>query len=49
MNLEKFREILEFSRRAGFREFYLWGVEWWYWELVKNNDNSLWNEARELF
>ena len=29
MNLQKFREILEFGRKAGFNEFYLWGVEWW--------------------
>jgi len=49
MNLEKFREIIEFSSKTGFREFYLWGVEWWYWEREANNDNSLWNEARLLF
>ena len=49
MNLEKFREILEFSRKAGFREFYLWGVEWWHWEREVNNDASIWNEARALF
>ncbi len=49
MNLEKFREILEFSRQAGFKEFYLWGVEWWYWEREVNNDPSIWNEAKSLF
>ena len=49
MNLEKFREILEFSRQAGFKEFYLWGVEWWYWEKEINGDDSLWNEAEKLF
>jgi len=49
MNLEKFREIIEFSSKTGFSEFYLWGVEWWYWEREANNDNSLWNEARLLF
>lgn len=49
MNLTKFREILEFSRQAGFKEFYLWGVEWWYWEMEVNDDPSLWNEAKTLF
>ncbi|OGF25701.1 hypothetical protein A2303_06900 [Candidatus Falkowbacteria bacterium RIFOXYB2_FULL_47_14] len=49
MNLQKFREILEFSRQSGFREFYLWGVEWWYWEKTINNNDDLWNEARGLF
>ena len=49
MNLVKFREILEFSRRAGFREFYLWGVEWWAWERTVNHNEELWNEAKKLF
>ena len=49
MNLEKFREILEFGRRAGFKEFYLWGVEWWYWEREVNGDSGMWEEARLLF
>lgn len=49
MNLEKFKEILEYSRLAGFREFYLWGVEWWYWEREVGNDDSLWEEAKRLF
>lgn len=49
MNLEKFKEILEFSRQAGFKEFYLWGVEWWYWERAVNNNPAIWNEAGKLF
>ncbi len=49
MNLEKFRDILEFSRQAGFQEFYLWGVEWWLWEKEVNNNPALWDEARKLF
>ncbi len=49
MNLQKFREILEFGRKTGFNEFYLWGVEWWYWEKEVNNNPSLWEEARKLF
>jgi len=49
MNLQKFKEILEFSRLAGFREFYLWGVEWWYWEREVNGNGKIWEEARKLF
>jgi len=49
MNLAKFREIIDFSRATGFKEFYLWGVEWWYWEKEVNGDASLWEEARGLF
>ena len=25
------REHVEYAQRTGFDEFYLWGVEWWYW------------------
>lgn len=49
MNLEKFKDILEFSRQAGFKEFYLWGVEWWYWEKIKNNNPAIWEEAKKIF
>jgi len=49
MNLAKFQDILEYSRQAGFKEFYLWGVEWWYWEKEVNGDPALWNEAKKLF
>ena len=49
MNLEKFRDILEFARLSGFREFYLWGVEWWWWEKEVNGDGSMWEEAKKLF
>ena len=49
MDLEKFRDMMKFARRTGFREFYLWGVEWWYWEKEKNNNPEVWNTARTLF
>jgi hypothetical protein len=49
MDLEKFRNIVEFARQTGFKEFYLWGVEWWYWEKEKNNDPSILEEAKKLF
>jgi len=49
MNLEKFQAILEYGRQAGFKEFYLWGVEWWYWEREVNGDPAVWNTAKELF
>ncbi|MDD5032048.1 MAG: cellulase family glycosylhydrolase [Patescibacteria group bacterium] len=49
MDLQKFREILDFARLAGFKEFYLWGAEWWYWEKEANHNPALWNEAKKLF
>ncbi len=49
MNLKKFKEMIGFSSKTGFREFYLWGVEWWYWEKEKNNNPEMWEEAKKLF
>jgi len=49
MNSEKFTEILEFARQTGFQEFYLWGVEWWYWEKETQNNPLLWEKAKKLF
>jgi len=48
MNLEKFKDMIEFARQTGFRQFYLWGVEWWYWEL-KQGRPEVWQYARTLF
>jgi hypothetical protein len=49
MDLEKFQDIIKFSAKTGFKEFYLWGVEWWYWEKETQNNSGLWEEARKLF
>lgn len=49
MNLEKFKEMIEFSSKTGFREFYLWGAEWWYWEKQGHGDPRIWEEAKKLF
>lgn len=49
MNLEKFMEITDFARRAGFDKLYFWGVEWWYWEKVTQNNPALWDFARTLY
>ncbi len=49
MNLEQFRENIEFAKKTGFKEFYLWGAEWWHWMKEKQNKSEIWNEARKLF
>ena len=49
MSLQKFKDIIEFSRQAGFQKFYLWGVEYWYWEKEYNNNDGMWEEAKILF
>lgn len=49
MDMEKFREIRELARLSGFKEIYLWGVEYWYWEKEKNGEPQYWEEAKKLF
>lgn len=49
MDLPKLRKMLEFGRQAGFQEFYLWGVEWWYWEKETKNNPVYWQEAKKIF
>jgi len=49
MSLTKFKEIIEFSHQAGFRTFYLWGAEWWYWEKEMKNQPVYWEYAKTLF
>ncbi len=48
MNIQRFYDNVEFARRVGFSEVYLWGVEWWYW-IRERGDSSFWNAARNLF
>lgn len=48
MSIEKFNNVLEYTRQAGFNKGYLWGVEWWYWRKVKG-DSRFWDRAKELF
>lgn len=49
MDLEKFKEIIDYTQRTGFDEVYLWGAEWWYWLKEKHNNDTIWQEAQKLF
>ncbi len=49
MNLEQFKYNIEFAKRTGLKEFYLWGGEWMYWMKEVQNKPEIWNEARKLF
>lgn len=49
MNAEMFDDRVEFAKNTGMRQIDLWGAEWWYWRLVKADDPSLWQAAKETF
>lgn len=43
MNLKMLRNNLEFAKRAGFDEIYIWGVEWWYWLKEEKANSEFWD------
>lgn len=49
MNLEYFKENIEFARNTGLKDFYLWGVEWWFWLREEYRKPEIWEEAKKLF
>ncbi len=49
MDLEQFKKNIEFAKETGFKKFYLWGGEWWFWLKEIENKPEIWNEAKKLF
>ncbi len=48
MNVELFKENIEFAKQAGLGAYYFWGAEWWYWMKTKHDQPEIWNAASEL-
>ena len=48
MNRDIFLENIEYARKVGFAENYLWGVEWWYYFKDLYKDDSIWQEAKKV-
>jgi hypothetical protein len=48
MNQKIFNDNIEYAKKSGFNDHYLWGVEWWYWMAKKQNDWGMWAAAKEL-
>ncbi len=49
MNLGQFQKNIEFAKKTGLKEFYIWGAEWMYWMREKQNQPEIWEEAKKLF
>jgi len=49
MDLERFKEIIDYTYMTGFDEAYLWGVEWWYWIRENHDIDTYWEEAKKLW
>lgn len=46
--LKQFKDNVEFGKKVGFEEIYLWGVEWWYFMKI-NNHPEYWEFTKDLF
>ncbi|NTW13516.1 MAG: cellulase family glycosylhydrolase [Candidatus Moranbacteria bacterium] len=49
MNPDLLREYVDYAKRVGFPEAYLWGVEWWYWMKEVKGEPAVWDVAKDLF
>jgi len=49
MNPRKLEDNVDFARKVGYPEVYLWGAEWWYWLKVSQNHPELWETAQKLY
>jgi Cellulase (glycosyl hydrolase family 5). len=49
MTPEKLQYILNFGQQSGFKDFYLWGVEWWAWEKQVKGNSYYWDYAKTLY
>lgn len=47
-DIDQFKANLQFAINVDFKQAYLWGVEWWYWEKVQGR-SEYWDLAREIF
>jgi hypothetical protein len=48
MNQKIFENNIEYAKKAGFSENYLWGVEWWYWLAKEKGDWGMWSAVKDL-
>ncbi len=49
MDENKLKDNIEFVKKTGFDEAYLWGGEWWYWLKTKKDYPALWETAKMIF
>lgn len=48
MSKRDFISTISYAQKSGFRDLYLWGVEWWYFEKL-NGNAFYWDTAKALF
>lgn len=49
MDINRARDNIAFANSIGFKEVYVWGVEWWYFLKMKHSYSEFWDMGKELF
>lgn len=49
MSRHHFMDTVSYAQKAGFKDYYFWGVEWWYWEKYVNDNPFYWDTAKAVF
>lgn len=47
LSIDQFKANIQYAINVDFKQTYLWGVEWWYWEH-KNGNSDFWNIAKQI-
>jgi hypothetical protein len=47
MSASQIHKSVDYTRKTGIDDIYMWGGEWWYWRKEKFNDPSIWNAVRD--
>lgn len=48
MSVDQFKANLQYAINTGFKQTYVWGVEWWYWQKLYGNP-EYWTIGKTLF
>ncbi len=43
-----FEDTINYAKLSGFNDYYLWGVEWWYWMKTTQNHPEFWDYAAQV-
>jgi hypothetical protein len=49
MSKQDFLDTITYAQKSGFKDLYLWGVEWWLWQKDIKNNPYYWDTAKALF
>ncbi len=48
MSLDQFKANIQYAINTGFKQTYVWGVEWWYWQKLYGN-TGYWEIGKKIF